>query len=337
MIPPTMMAVILESPNHLEVRRIPVPTPGHGEVLIRVRAATTCGTDLKAVRRGHPQIPMPGPLGHEYAGDVVAVGPSAPFRVGDTVMGVHSAPCQRCYWCLRNQENLCESIMTTKVLGAFAEYLLIPERIARLNVFLKPDRIPYEIACLLEPLACVAQGVHLLPIRPDSSVLIIGPGAIGLMFAAAIQTQGAKNVTVAGRNKDRLAIAKKLGAHTEIFGELTRPEATRYDIVIECTGHVDVWEKSIDFCRKGGTLMLFGGPPGGTRTSFDTHRLHYDQISVLSPFHFGTQAVQQARDWLLNPTFDLSLLITSTRSLAEATEVFHELALGHGIKVAFKP
>ena len=138
-----MRALILNAPGQLVLADLPIPEPEAGEIVIRVMAATTCGTDLKAWRRGHPQIPMPGPFGHEYSGVVSAVGADAPFRVGDEVMGVHSAPCQSCVWCKNDQENLCESIMATKVLGAYAEYLLIPARIAALNVFLKPRELDF--------------------------------------------------------------------------------------------------------------------------------------------------------------------------------------------------
>jgi L-iditol 2-dehydrogenase len=162
-------------------------------LLVKVMAATTCGTDLKAFRRGHAQIPMPGPLGHEYSGLVEAARPGAGFEVGDAVMGVHS----------------------TKVLGAFAEYLLIPARIADLNVFLKPDKLSFEAAALLEPLSCVAQGIlqlTLLGAIPTEHALVVGPGAIGLMFVVALLASGVQRVSLAGRNEARLAVGEKLGA-----------------------------------------------------------------------------------------------------------------------------
>ncbi|WP_227625103.1 zinc-dependent alcohol dehydrogenase [Fimbriimonas ginsengisoli] len=329
----TMRALVLEEPGRMSLQQIEIPHPGPGEVLVKVEAATTCGTDLKAFLRGHPQIPMPGVLGHEYSGIVAAVGEGASFAVGDPVMGVHSAPCQECYWCQRDQENLCESIMSTKVLGSYAEYLLVPARIAQLNLFPKPDSISFEKACLLEPLSCVAQGVELLKVREDSRVLVIGPGAIGLMFVGALRLSGAREITLAGRNDARLAEGKKLGAQTCKVDAIPGS----YDIVIECTGQVEVWEKSIDYVRRGGTLMLFGGCPGGTRASFDTKKVHYDQITILSPFHFGTKAVRQAREWLLNPLLDLSGIISGERFLEEGKQVFEDLQNGAGLKYVFKP
>ena len=331
----TMRALVLEAPGVLELRTVDIPQPGPGEVLVQVKAATTCGTDLKAFLRGHPQIPMPGLLGHEYSGVVAAAGEGAPFAVGEPVMGVHSAPCQACFWCLRDQENLCESIMATKVLGSYAEYLLVPARIARLNLFPKPDSLSFEMASLLEPLACVAQGIGLLPLRSDAKVLVIGPGAIGLMFVGALRLSGVEEVTLAGRNDLRLAVGAQLGAKTVKVDQI--PEDARFDIVIECTGQVVVWEKSIDYVRRGGVLMLFGGPPGGTRASFDTKKVHYDQITILSPFHFGTKAVRQAREWLLDPRLDLSALVSGERELEQGVDVFRELQEGAGLKFVFKP
>jgi len=328
---------VLEEPGCMSLKQVEIPHPGPGEVLVKVEAATTCGTDLKAFVRGHPQIPMPGVLGHEYSGVVAAVGEDAPFEVGNPVMGVHSAPCQECYWCQRDQENLCETIMSTKVLGSYAEYLLVPARIAKLNLFSKPDTISFEKACLLEPLACVAQGIELLKLRHDNSVLVIGPGAIGLMFVGALRLAGVRDITLAGRNEARLAVGKKLGANTCKLGDIPTSDASKYDVVIECTGQVEVWEKSIDYVRRGGTLMLFGGCPGGTRASFDTKKVHYDQITLLSPFHFGTKAVKQAREWLLNPLLDLSGIISGERLLEQGKQVFDDLRAGSGLKYVFKP
>ena len=328
-----MKALVLEEPNVLRYQDVPVPKPRSGEILVRVKAATTCGTDVKAFRRGHPQIPMPGVLGHEYSGIVVSTGKGAPFNVGDEVMGVHSAPCQRCVWCLRNQENLCENIMATKVLGSYAEYLLIPAHIAKLNVFLKPENLPFEIASLLEPLSCVAQAVQLLNLTSETRVLIIGPGAIGLMFVASLKLLGVRTIVLAGRNESRLAVGANMGANAVKLAEL---EERDFDVVLECTGTVEVWEKSVDYSRRGGTVVLFGGCPGGTRASFDTHRLHYDQITLLSPFHFGTKAVSVAREWLVNG-IDLRPLISGTRRLADGKSVFAELIAGQGLKYVFQP
>jgi len=329
-----MNALVLEEPGCLTLKSNRVPEPGPGEVLIKVEAATTCGTDLKAYLRGHPQIPMPGVLGHEYSGTVAMAGQGALFTEGDPVMGVHSAPCQECHWCLRGQENLCESTMATKVLGSYAEYLLIPERIARLNLFRKPANLPFEVASLLEPLSCVAQAVRVMHPHAGDRVLIIGPGAIGLMFVAALTQLGVHDITIAGRNRERLEVGEALGAKPVHLHHVAK---TDFDTVIECTGTIEIWEQSIEHVRRGGKVVLFGGCASGTSVSFDTRRLHYDQITLLSPFHFGTEAVRTARQWLLNPKMNLAPLISGVRSLGEAEKTFEDLKAGRGIKYVFQP
>lgn len=328
-----MQGLVLQEPGRLTLEDLAVPEPGEGEVLVKVEAATTCGTDLKAFLRGHPHIPMPGVLGHEYSGIVVESGQDAPFVPGQAVMGVHSAPCLHCKWCRRGQENLCHSIMSTKVLGSYAEYLLIPARIAALNLFHKPTHLSFPLASLLEPLACVAQGIHECLPRHEDKVLIIGPGAIGLMFVAALRHMGVQDITLAGRNASRLGIGERLGAKPEIISGLKG----QYDLVIECTGKVEIWEHSLDLVERGGTLVLFGGCPGGTTACFDTRKVHYDQIKILSPFHFGTEAVRQARLLLLEDDFDLSPLLSGVRSLTEASRVFEDLEHGRGLKYVFQP
>ncbi|HVL39026.1 MAG TPA: alcohol dehydrogenase catalytic domain-containing protein [Fimbriimonadaceae bacterium] len=333
----TMRSLVLQEPGCIAVCQTPVPEPRAGEVLIEVKAATTCGTDLKAYTRGHPQIPMPGLFGHEYSGVVSAVGEGAPFEVGQAVMGVHSAPCQNCYWCERGQENLCESIMATKVLGSYAEYLLVPAHVARLNLFDKPDELSFDRASLLEPLACVAQAVSLLPVQADAEVLVIGPGAIGLMFVSTLRHLGYTSITLAGRNPKRLEVGGRIGAKTAPLHSIPLPHGRGFDLVIECTGSVEVWEQSLGFVRRGGTVVLFGGCPTGTHAAFDTRRVHYDQITLLSPFHFGTQAVRQAREWLLDPTLNLDGILSGERELEEGDVVFEDLRAGRGIKYVFRP
>ena len=332
-----MKALVLEEPGCIKLATVEVPRPGPGEVLIKVSAASTCGTDLKAYLRGHPQIPMPGLFGHEYSGVVAEVGEGAPFRIGQAVMGVHSAPCQTCYWCSEGQENLCESIMATKVLGTYAEYLKIPAHIARLNLFEKPEQLSFEEASLLEPLACVAQGLSLLKLKPEMSVLVIGPGSIGLMFVAALRLLGVENVTLAGRNKHRLEVGEHLGARIRSLEDSQRAGSRGFDLVVECTGSVEVWERSLDYVRRGGTVVLFGGCAAGTTVGFDTRKLHYDQINLISPFHFGTDAVRTARRWLIGGRMDLRPLLSGERSLEQGEQTFEDLKAGKGIKFVFRP
>src|SRR5258708_5329468 len=147
----THLAAYLMEPGRIELRRVPRPEPAAGEAILRIERALAGGTDRKAFSRGHPQIPMPGPFGHRYAGVVAALGLDAPpFEIGQPVMGVHSAPCLACRLCRQERWNLCPDVMREKVLGAFAQYLHIPAAVARQSVFARPAGLTAEHAALLE-------------------------------------------------------------------------------------------------------------------------------------------------------------------------------------------
>lgn len=332
-LPATMPALVLVEPGLVEVRECEVESPGPGELLVEVLAANTCGTDLKAYRRGHPHFPTPCRFGHEYSGRVALAGAGARFAVGEEVMGVHSAPCGKCRACQRGRENLCDTVMETKVMGSYARYLLIPERIASRHVFTKPPHLSHPVAACLEPLSCVAHGIAEARPRPDDQVLVVGPGAVGLLFVAALRHVGVEDVTLAGRNEERLEVGRALGARTQQWPV----SAGCWDLVVECTGSPEVWGAAHSLVAPGGTLVLFGGCPSGTTVTFDTGHLHYAETQVLSPFHFSSRDVVQAREWLVGGGVDPTPILFGERPLSDAAAVFGDLLCGKGIKYTLVP
>lgn len=338
-----MLAAILSSPGNIELRHVDVPAPSDGELLIKVKASLTCGTDLKAYFRGHSLIPMPGPFGHEFSGVVAETGRGVRgFRKGDPVMAVHSGPCLRCVYCKKGAFNLCEEIMSSKVLGAFAEYVLIPKHIVRQNVFRKPDGLGFREAAFLEPLACVVHGMAPLNFRNGDSVLIIGAGPIGLLHMLLAKARGAA-VIMSDLENERLKTAKKLGAD-RVADPLETAEEIREitgglgaDFVVECTGQPSVWESSVDYVRKGGTVVLFGGCKAGTTVTFDAGRLHYDEICLRGTFHFTPADVKKAFQLLKDGTINVKKLISGTYPLTEIQTAFSRLLRGDGIKYAIIP
>ncbi len=339
-----MRVGLLVAPQRIELRDAPIPEPGPGEVLVRVRVALTDGTDLKAYRRGHPQMPMPTRFGHEFSGDVAAVGAGVTsFSVGDPIMSVHSAPDGTCYWCRSGQEELCERVMETKILGAYAEYLLLPAHIVARNAFGKPERLSYEAAAFLEPSACVVHSVDLLGLHPGMTVAVLGVGGFGLLHVLVLRARGAEPI-VFGRRPDRLQLARDLGAAEAVqFDEeavcvmRTLTGGRGADAVVECTGVQSVWERAPQFVRRGGVVSFFGGLPSGASIAIDAARLHYDELRLVSPFHFSPRDVRAAYDLLAQGAYDPTPLISARYRLDALADAFAELDRGGGIKYVVTP
>ena len=341
-----MQAVMLLGPGRLSYEDIPFPTPGPEEVVLKIAAALTCGTDLKAFRRGHPKWPMPTRFGHEYAGTIAARGKLvASVREGDAVMLAPTAPCGSCFYCQREQETLCVSIMETMVLGGYAEYLTVPARVIHTNLFQKPAALSFPEAALLEPISCVVHALQQPMIRPDDRAVVIGAGAFGLLHLVVLKALGIEQVHVVARNPQRAQIARELGAASIIpcaaedarATVLDLTEGRGADLVIECTAQPHVWEAAFLCARPGGQVVFFGGCPPGTTISLDTYRLHYDQVRLFSPFHFTPQAVRRAKDLLVSGKIPTHALISGSYPLTQLSHAFDLLQQGQGIKYAVIP
>ncbi|MBI5026437.1 MAG: zinc-binding dehydrogenase [Nitrospirae bacterium] len=340
-----MRANLLISPGVLELREIETPRPSEGEILIKIKAALTCGTDLKAFKRGHPLIPMPGVFGHEFSGVIAEVGLRVnDFKKGMEVMAVHSAPCGECPFCRKGLHNLCEKIMDTKILGAFAEYILLPPHIVRQNVFQKPDSLSFEEAAFLEPLSCVVHGINSVSLSGEDTALIIGAGPIGLLHIMLLKTMGLR-VIVLGKRKERLKKAAEQGADLVIDADEGNADKAikdftkglGADIVFECTGLPEVWETSIWLARKGGTVVLFGGCKEETTVVYDTKRLHYDEMTLKGIFHYTPSDVKKAYKLLCDGSIKVRGLISDSYPLDNLKTALERLIRGEGIKYAIIP
>ncbi len=333
----------LVAPGRVEIRQVPIPRPAAGEVVVRVERALAGGTDRKAFARGHPQIPMPGPFGHRYAGTVAEPGPGAPaLEIGQPVMGVHSAPCLACHLCRQERWNLCPDVMRAKVLGAFAQYLCIPAPVARQNLFPRPPGLSAEHAALLEPLACVVHGLSLIDWRGVDRVLVLGLGAIGLLFAQLLPHYTTAARSAAGRRAPRLELARRFGldpvwdvAAAPLADQLSPDE--RFDCVIECTGRLDGWQQAFDRTAPGGQVVLFGGLPRGTVFPVDSYRLHYEEVRVLGSFHFAPRDVSRAREFLLAGAVEPAPLVSGCLPLGDLEEAMRRLEQGQGFQYAIDP
>ncbi|MBY0230325.1 MAG: zinc-binding dehydrogenase, partial [Gemmataceae bacterium] len=284
-----------------------------------------------------------GPFGHRYGGTIAALGAGAPaLEVGQPVMGVHSAPCGECGLCRRQRPHLCPHVMRDKALGAFGQYLRIPAPVARLNLFPRPPRLPSETAALLEPVACVVHALELVDWCGVDRVLVLGLGAMGLLFAQLLPRYTRAALEGAGRRSERVRLARGWGL-SPVY-DLTAaalaeqlPAHERYDAVIECTGKLDGWQEAFARAAPGGQVILFGGLPAGTVFPADSFRLHYEEVSMRGSFHFAPRDVAKARDLLLDGAVDPAGLVTATARLDDMQETMEKLARGEGVQYAIDP
>lgn len=342
-----MMAAVLYGKENLKIEPVSVPEIGPRDILVRVKAALTCGTDVKVFRRGyHARMIVPPALfGHELAGDIVAVGGEVNgFRPGQRVVAANSAPCRKCFFCRKGSENLCEDLLFNN--GAYAEFIRIPARIVERNTYTIPHHISYQDAALAEPLACVIRGLEETRVKPGDTVAVIGQGPIGLMFTRLAKVYGARVVAI-GRRRTQLLRAQRMGADDLICGSEVDdlPRVVRdltggygVDVAIEAVGNPETWQMAVKLVRKGGIANFFGGCPNDSRIELDTNLLHYSEITCTASFHHTPAHIQKALDIVSRGQITASDFVNGEEPLANLLEVMRHLMSHNGhMKTAIIP
>jgi L-iditol 2-dehydrogenase len=341
-----MQAIYFLQPGQLELRDVAIPAPGPGEVVIKVAAATTCGTDLKAYRRGHKLFKPPMPFGHEYAGVISAVGQGVTkFKAGDAVTGVNSAPCNACFYCRRGRPQQCEQLESSFNFGSYAEYFKIPANIVAQNLHHKPAHVSFGEAAFIEPLACAVLCAINAGVQLGDTVAIFGVGAQGLMQLQLVKALGAARVIAIGRNPGRIAIAKQLGADiafstlnhepVAMVKELTGGHGA--DVSIECAGTAETWQQAMLMTRKGGRVMQFSGLPGGTQVAFDATHLHYGEVTIAATFHLTPRTAELAIDMLASGQVNVQPMLDGEVPLAQTEAALLRMYRSEVIKLAVNP
>lgn len=342
-----MLAAVLYGQEDLRLEEVTSPTPATGEVVIQVGTATTCGTDLKVWRRGgHARMLKPPTLfGHEAVGKIVALGAGVTgWTIGDRVVANNSAPCMNCFFCRRQEYSLCPNLIFNN--GTFAQYLKIPAPIVQHNLLAVPPDLPDALAAMTEPLACVVHGVACSNVQPGDRVVVMGDGAIGLMFVAVLAHQLGAEVFLFGGNDKRLQLGEQLGASgtfnyhqvSDVPGQVRDlTEGWGADVVIEATGIPAVWECAIACGRPGATINLFGGCPRDTTITVSTELLHYNALTLKGVFHNTPTQVRQALALLASRIIPFELLITDHRPLQDLAQAFEDMKNRKAIKVAIEP
>lgn len=301
-----MRALVFHGPGNVRLEDVPDPDPAPGDVLVQVEVALTDGTDMKAFQRGHPVLlgEPPSPFGHEFCGIDAAT--------GRRVVAANSAPCGACPACGRGDETLCERLLPL-LNGAYAELLVVPERIARVNLLPVPPALAPEVAAMVEPLACCLRGVEVAEVKSGDRVAVLGVGPIGLMLCACVADAGGHAIAVGGR-PERRELAPLFGARPG------GPEGA--DVVIEAAGTEESWEDALRLVRPGGTVVFFGGRPQGTAVAVDTYRLHYEELTVRGAFHHAPRHVRAALAFLASGAHPWERLVTHRIGLEELPALF---------------
>ena len=296
-----MRAARLYAPGDLRIDDVPRPESGPGDVLVEIEVALTDGTDLKTFRRGHPVLAResPAPFGHEFCG----------IAGGKRVVAANSAPCGACDGCARGEQ--CRDLVF--LAGAYAEAIVVPERIARVNLREVPRGLAPEVAAMVEPLACCLRGVERAGVQGGDAVSIVGAGPIALMLATCVADAGGRPVIVGGR-PERRALAREFGAETG--------DGEGADVVIEAAGTEEAWARAVGLVRPGGTVVVFGGLPREARPPVDAYRLHYEELTIRGAFHHTPKDVRAALAFLASGAYPWELLVTHRVSLDALAALF---------------
>ncbi len=296
-----MKAALLYGPGDLRVEEVERPEPGPGDVLVQVEVALTDGTDLKTFRRGHPLLArtLPARFGHEFCGIVD----------GRRVVAANTAPCGRCAGCGRGEQ--CRELEF--LAGAYADWLVVPERIAAVNLHDVPAGLAAEVAALVEPLACCLRGVERAGVEAGQTVAILGAGPIGLMLATCVADAGGWPVIVGARD-ERLALCNAFGAEPG--------DGRDADVVIEAAGTERAWADATALARPGGTVVMFGGLPRDARPPVDAYRLHYEELTIRGSFHHTPATVRAALGFLASGAYPWERLVSDRVLLAELPALF---------------
>jgi L-iditol 2-dehydrogenase len=342
-----MKAAILKAPNVLEVADMATPQAGPGELILSIRAATVCGTDLRILSGKKTKgIRFPSVIGHEFSGVVVETGAGVTgFSTGDRVCMDPVVPCRACAYCKAGLENVCQNrqAMGYEFDGAFAQYIRIPAIALQAGtVFKMPEGMSFEAAALSEPLACCINGQKNAQVGLGDSVVILGAGPIGLMHAALAKAAGARQVIISEPHAGRRQAALERGVNVacdptrENLLDLVkqRTEGLGADVVILAIGVPALANEALSLVRKGGRVNLFAGFSQGDMSSIDVNLIHYNEITVTGASALSRSGYELALNMLSTGQIDATSLITHRYGVNDSLAAFEAAASGKAIKVA---
>ena len=346
-----MKVVRFHAPGDVRIEEAAEPTPGPGDVKIRVRACSTCGTDVKISKFGHHHIHPPRVTGHEIAGEVTEVGDDVSgWRPGDRVQVIAAIPCGQCAECRRGRMTVCpnQESMGYHYDGGFAEYLVVPAKVLTVDGLNRiPAGVGYAEASVAEPLACVLNGQNLARVGFGDDVVIMGSGPIGCLHVRLARSRGAARVFLVDINRERLDLAASLvtpdgtvcGAETDPVDEILKLTDDRGAVaVITTTAAGAAQEQALQMAARQGRISFFGGLPKDKPViACDSNLVHYRELTIVGANGSSPAHNAEALDLIASGAVGVTDLITHRLPVSETLAAFDIVARGEAIKVTIEP
>ena len=346
-----MKVVRFHAPGDVRIEEAPEPVPGPGDVLIRVRNCSTCGTDVKISRFGHHHIVPPRVMGHEIAGEVTGLGEGVGgWSVGDRVQVIAAIPCGRCGECLRGRMSVCpnQESIGYHYDGGFAEYMVVPAKVLAVDGLNRiPEGLGFAEASVAEPLACVINGQNLARVGEGDDVVVMGSGPIGCLHVRLARARGAARVFLVDINAERLEMAAALvrpdatvhaGDTDPVEAVLKLTEERGADVVITAAASGAAQEQAISMAARQGRISFFGGLPKDKPViACDSNLVHYRELTIVGANGSSPANNAEALALIADGSVPVSDLITHRLPLSDAIEAFELVARGEAIKVTIEP
>lgn len=346
-----MKVVRFHAPGDVRIEEAPEPVPGPGDVLIRVRNCSTCGTDVKISRFGHHHIVPPRVMGHEIAGEVAGLGEGVGgWSVGDRVQVIAAIPCGQCGECLRGRMSVCpnQESMGYHYDGGFAEYMVVPAKVLAVDGLNRiPEGLGFAEASVAEPLACVINGQNLARVGDGDDVVVMGSGPIGCLHVRLARARGAARVFLVDINAERLEMAAALvrpdatvhaGDTDPVEAVLKLTEERGADVVITAAASGAAQEQAISMAARQGRISFFGGLPKDKPViACDSNLVHYRELTIVGANGSSPANNAEALALIADGSVPVSDLITHRLPLSDAIEAFELVARGEAIKVTIEP
>jgi L-iditol 2-dehydrogenase len=339
------------APGDIRLEQLPEPDVAAGQLKLRIRACSTCGTDVKISRSGHPNMTPPQVMGHEIAGEIVGIGEGVDgWSVGDRVQVIAAIPDGTCPDCLAGHQSICphQLSMGYQFPGGFAEYMIVPRDVLAVDGVTRiPENLSFAEASLAEPLACVLNGQELARVGSGDSVVVIGSGPIGCLHVRLARARGAARIILIDLNADRLAVAAAI-VHPDltVATDAQDPVATVFeatdgrgaDVVITAAASGAAQEQGLRMLARRGRLSLFGGlPKDAPNITVDANLVHYRELTIVGVNGSTPAHNKQALELIASGAVPVADLITHRLPLDQVLDGIEIVARGEAIKVTIEP